>query len=70
MLILLDLGPLVPLHGVFDGERVQPELPPDDLELLLVGLLKVYPQVAVLALDDVADRLDVLDDQELVILVA
>lgn len=41
--VALDLGPLVGFDGVLDGERVQPELTSDRVELFLARLLEADP---------------------------
>ena len=47
-LVLLDLGALVAVDGVLDGQRVQVQLLVDEVELLVGGVLEADPQEAVL----------------------
>jgi hypothetical protein len=55
VLVAVQLGPLMLLDGVLDGQRVQPELLGDDLQVLLVGLAQVQPHHRVRLLEEVGD---------------
>jgi hypothetical protein len=55
VLVAVQLGPLVLLDGVFDGQEVQPELLGDDLQVLLVGLAQVQPHHRVRLLEVLGD---------------
>ncbi len=44
----LELGPLVGVDGVLDGQLVEAELAPDRVELGLVGLVQTDPDKGVL----------------------
>ena len=41
--VALELGPLVGVHGVFDGQRVQAEHVSDHLHLVFVGFMQPDP---------------------------
>lgn len=45
--VAVELGPLVLVHGVLDGKRVQTELLRDDAEVGLVRIVQVQPDQAV-----------------------
>jgi hypothetical protein len=47
--VQLQLGPLVGVDGVVDGERVQLQLVDDEVELLVRGFEQADPQEAVAA---------------------
>jgi hypothetical protein len=55
VLVAVQLGPLMLLDGVLDGQRVQPELLGDDLQVLLVGLAQVQPHHRVRLLEEGGD---------------
>ena len=55
--VALDLRALVGVHGVLDGEGVQPEGLGDVGDLLGVGLVEPDPDEALLAAADLLDRL-------------
>ena len=41
--VAVELGPLVLVHGVLDGQRVQPELLAQHGEVVAVGVAQVQP---------------------------
>jgi hypothetical protein len=55
VLVAVQLGPLVLLDGVLDGQGVQPKLLGDDRQILLVGLAQVQPHHRVRLLEVVGD---------------
>ena len=55
VLVAVQFGPLVLPDGVFDRQRVQPELFGDDLQVGAVGLAQVQPHHRIRLLEVVGD---------------